>query len=182
MFGGTRAGTDMRRYAGAVAMMLVMSSSPLYAQETVFIVTMTSADVHKAPSTGSAVIGRAPRGKAFPVTRNLGSWASVSWPDAETGVAYLHVAWGRVSSATDPAALRASGSGLPDAGAASRSERTTPALSTTAVSAAPVRAAQEPIAGVRPRPALSLPSHLVGIGGRISRPANGIALAGRAWT
>jgi hypothetical protein len=173
----------MRRYAAVVAVVLMMGTSPLHAQEAIYTVTMTSADVHKAPSTGSAVIGRAPRGKTFPVMRSLGSWVSIAWPDAETGIAYLHVAWGRISRGADLEALRISGSGLQqNAGAPSESERLTQVASTTAASQGQVRVLPEPRVAARPRAALSLPSHLVGIGGRISRPASGLAIAGRGWT
>src|SRR5688572_27763227 len=103
---------SMRHYAAAVTVMLVMGTSPVYAQDTLFVVTMTSADVHKAPSTGSAVIARAPRGKAFEVRRELGSWVSVAWPQADTGVAYLHVAWGRITHGAAVEAPRAIGAGL----------------------------------------------------------------------
>src|SRR5688572_33288610 len=91
----------MGRYAAAVAAVLVMSTPPLYAQGASFIVMTTSADIHKAPSTGSVVIGKALRGKTFEVRRELGSWVSVSWPDTDQGVAYLHVAWGRISRGAD---------------------------------------------------------------------------------
>ena len=52
----------MIRDAAAIAILLVIGTSPIYAQEPVFVVTTTSANVHKAPSTGSAVIGKVRRG------------------------------------------------------------------------------------------------------------------------
>ena len=47
----------MGRWAAVVAVMLVMGAPTVYAQDAVFVVMTTSADIHKAPSTGSAVIG-----------------------------------------------------------------------------------------------------------------------------
>lgn len=45
----------MRRYV-VIAALIGMGASPSFAQDAVFVVTTTSADVHKAPSTGSPVI------------------------------------------------------------------------------------------------------------------------------
>jgi len=169
----------MRHYAAAVMVMLVMGIAPVYAQDTLFVVTMTSADVHKAPSTGSAVIARAPRGKAFEVRRELGSWVSVAWPQADTGVAYLHVAWGRITQGAALETPRATGTGLAAAGPASE-----PLSSTTAV-----QAAQAPGTVPRPAPvtstvtqrAISLPSHVIGLGGRMGTRAIGVGATARAW-
>ena len=167
----------MRHYAAAVAVMLVMSTSPLYAQETLFVVTMTSADVHKAPSTGSAVLARAPRGKAFEVRRELGSWVSVAWPQADTGVAYMHVAWGRITHDTAVEAPRAIG------GAVTPARQASEPLSTTAL-----QVAQAPGTVPRPAPvtntvtrAISLPSHVIGLGGRVGSRAIGVGATARAW-
>ena len=172
----------MGRYAAAVAVMLVMSSAPLHAQDAVFVVTMTSADIHKAPSTGSAVIGKAPRGKAFEVRRELGSWVSIAWPDADIGVAYLHVAWGKISRGAAVEVQRVS-----DAALSTTAPASTPALSTKAVASTPAtsptpgRVAQPQGLSTRPRSVVSLPSHVVGVGGGLGTRAIGVALAGRAW-
>ena len=162
----------MGHYAAAVAAVLVMGTSPLYAQDALFVVTTTSADVHKAPSTGSAVIGKAPRGKTFEVTRELGSWVRVSWPEAEDGAGYLHVTWGTISRGAALQARRATGAGSSIAGSASE-----PDSSTTAV-----QVAQVPGTSTTSGPAPSLPSHAIGLGGRIGTRAIGFAATGRAWT
>lgn len=161
----------MRRYAAAVAVVLMMGASPLYAQDVLFVVTTRSADVHKAPSTGSAVIGKASLGNTFQVMRELGSWVSVSWPEADNGVAYLHVAWGRISRGAEVEIRRVAEAALSTAGSASQSEPYT----------TPVQAAQARGTSTRPRPAVSLPSHVVGLGGGIGTRAIGVAIAGRAW-
>jgi SH3 domain-containing protein len=152
----------MGRYVAAVAVAFVLSTSPVHAQETRFLVTTTSAEVHKSPSTASAVIGKAPRGQTFEVIRELGSWVSVSWPDAETGVGYLHVTWGTVSHGGD----------VQSAGAARRDPDS---------SAASVQVTQVPTARTT-APAGSLPSHLIGVGARIGTGSTGFAATGRAWT
>jgi hypothetical protein len=175
----------MRRYA-LIAALIVMGSSPSFAQDAVFVVTMTSADVHKAPSTGSPVIAKAPRGKAFEVRRELGSWVSVAWPGTDHGVAYMHVAWGKVShgvavvdeptpiaAETPRAQPRAPTFNRPAAEPASAPEPA--ALSTDA------QLVQAPRPSRLPAPAPSLPSHVIGVGARLGRQEIGMALTGRAW-
>ena len=170
----------MGRYAAAIVVLIVMGTSPLYAQDVVFVVTTTSADIHRAPSTGSAVIGKAMRGRTFEVRRELGSWVSVSWPDAEGGLAYLHVAWGKLShgAAVQPSvavAAAESPRAMPPA-----QPVTTPAFEPVALPAA-VPVAQSPRTSPLPPRALSLPSHVIGLGGRIGPREMGIAATGRAW-
>ena len=165
----------MDRFAAVVAAMLVMGAPPVYAQDAVFVVMTTSADIHKAPSTGSAVIGKAPRGMTFEVRRELGSWVSVSWPDADQGVAYLHVAWGRISRGADvqvPAATGvATGVTLSATGHAPASNALT----------SDVQIPQAPRTTTLPRRPPSLPSHVIGVGGRMASREIGFAATGRAW-
>jgi hypothetical protein len=52
-------------------------------------VSEASANVHKTPSVGSPVIGKAPRGTALTVTRQVGDWVKVSWPSSEEGAGYV---------------------------------------------------------------------------------------------
>ena len=134
---------------------------PLNAQVPLFTVTSDSANVHKGPSTGSAVIGHAPRGQAFEVMRDLGSWVRVEWPDAPDGVAYVHVTWGKMSGVV----------GADETGTTSRqrSDPTSPDGDQ----------ASNPRSEVR---ALSLPSHVIGLGGRTSIQVQGFAVTGRVWT
>jgi cell division septation protein DedD len=81
----------------AVAVGLVLSTSPLYAQETLFTVTVTFANIHAGPSIDSWIIAEAPRGGSFKVTREVESWVAIAWPDARDGVGYLHSSWGTLS-------------------------------------------------------------------------------------
>ena len=78
----------MIRHAAAIAFSLCLNASWLCAQSTVFTVNTASADVHKSPSTGGPVIGQAPRGTVLEVTRELGSWVKVVWPEGQDGVGY----------------------------------------------------------------------------------------------
>ena len=81
----------------AVAVGLVLSASPLYAQETLFTVTVSFGNIHAGPSTDSWIIAPARPGTTFAVTRELGKWVAVPWPAARDGVAYLHISWGKFS-------------------------------------------------------------------------------------
>lgn len=88
----------MIRRAAAVVFAFTLHPALVSAQDTVFTVTVPSADVYKGPTTVTPVIGRAPRGTVLPVSRNLGSWAKVGWPDAPDGVGYVHLTMGRLAS------------------------------------------------------------------------------------
>jgi hypothetical protein len=81
----------------ALAVGLVLSTSPLYAQETLFTVTVTFANIHAGPSTDSWIVAAAQPGKSFEVKRELGRWVAIAWPAARDGVGYLHSSWGRFS-------------------------------------------------------------------------------------
>jgi cell division septation protein DedD len=81
----------------AIAVGLVLSTPPLYAQETLFTVTVTFANIHAGPSTDSWIITAAQPGKSFEVKRELGRWVAIEWPAAKDGVGYLHSSWGTFS-------------------------------------------------------------------------------------
>ena len=117
----------MIRHFAAIALVLCVTQVPLYAQaqDAHFTVTNTTANVHKSPSTGAPVIGKATSGEVFTVTRELGSWVKISWPAAEDGVGYLHVSWGRLSHGPLPVSQ-------------SVAPRATPVASRTAPVARPV--------------------------------------------
>jgi hypothetical protein len=173
----------MNRHLAAIAVVLCVTPAPLYAEETHFTVTIAGADVYKAPSTGSAVIGKASSGAVLTVTRELGSWVRVAWPAAQDGAGYLNVSWGRVSTGPLPASNPvASPRG---ASVASRTSITsvagrrasTPTATTTTTSAAtfpledgPTGARQAVSATAQSINALSPgtpTAHLVGLGGRM---------------
>lgn len=96
----------------AVAVGVVLSTSPLYAQETQFTVTVSFANMHAAPSVESRIIREAPRGKSFEVTGERGKWVAIAWAAAPDGVAYVHSSWGTLSRSR---AVDAPFAGLPPA-------------------------------------------------------------------
>jgi hypothetical protein len=169
----------------AVAVWLVLSTSPLYAQETLFTITFPSANIHAAPTTASRVIGTTARGRSFEVTRELGSWVAIAWPEAQNGVGYLHVSWGTVSRGGVVEAERESSAPLPIA-------RPTPELTAGRQRAPVLEPVSAPAARridrqpspltVEPASRVLLPSHVLGVGGRLGTQAlAGFAGMGRLW-
>jgi hypothetical protein len=157
----------MFRPIAAILVALCISPAPAGAQTTTMKVTVASADVYLSPSTGSPVIGHASQGTVLVVTRELGSWVKVPWPEAENGVGYVHVSKGTVvhgSQADDrastiqsaaPAARRTSD----PAGAAPTSQR---------------QQLQNPVY-------VTPPSHEIGVGGLLAGPNAGFGASARAW-
>jgi len=164
----------MTRLAAAVGVALCVSQATLHAQTPVFTVQAASADVYKAPSTGSAVIGHAPRGTALPVTRELGSWVKVSWPRAEDGVGYVHVSMGTLRGDTTSDMSR------PVTAARSPQPMAEPALPSASAIRGP--AATPPRGVPTPVQYLQAPGHLVGFGGRVGPSNVGFGASARAWS
>jgi hypothetical protein len=170
----------MVRHAAAVAVAVCLFPAWLSAQSPTFTVTTAPANIHKGPSTGSAVIGQAPRGAVLQITRELGSWVKVSWPAAPDGAGYVHVSWGSVAR-----------NGAPDS---KRSAEITPApardlptSATTAVSSGSARPVERPVEQ-RPveypatRPVYVTPAtHGLGLGGRLGGPSLGFGATARGW-
>src|SRR5258708_13714360 len=86
----------MIRRAAALILALTLNPALLRAQGTVLTVNVPSADVYKGPTTITPVIGHVARGTVLPISRNLGSWVKIAWPDAPDGVGYVHVTMGRL--------------------------------------------------------------------------------------
>jgi uncharacterized protein YraI len=161
----------MGRRAFAFAALFVLLTPALHAQDLQFTVTHASVDVYKSPSTGSPVIGKAMRGRVLEVTRELGSWVKIAWPDAQDGIGYLHVTFGTVSRANAPEANRT---------ASATADPTTAAAAAATTSTA--RISQRPGPSTLSRSTISLPSHNLGVGARLGTRALGFAATGRAWS
>lgn len=164
----------MIRHAVAVAVTLCLSPSWLCAQSIELTVNVESASVHKAPSTGSPVIGRVPRGIVLEVTRELGSWVRIAWPSAQDGVGYVHVSMGSIAPRSAPVPTRAAAFTPPVSSPASASPTTTGVVGERTGSAA--QPAPAPPVYIAP------PTHIVGLGGRMSGSTLGFGATARAWT
>ena len=172
MFGYVQEGFQMIRHAAAVVVALCLSTSPLYAQTIKLTVSTASANVHKAPSLGSPIIGQAPRGTALVVTREVGDWVKVTWPSADDGAGYVRTNVGTIASGTT-------------AGAPTTARSASPASQTSAPIASS-RVAQGPtVRPSAPSPARTLyvaPTHIVGVGATAGGSTMGYGASVRAWS
>jgi hypothetical protein len=163
----------MLRRIAAVILALTLNPAVVGAQDTVLTVTVQAADLHTGPSNVTPVIAHVARGTALPVSRNLGSWARVPWPDAPDGVAYVHVTMGRMGPSNG------------DAAAANISPRTSsaPALPSTSAETpmppAPRRPSTEGVA-VRGDSTDTPISRLFGVGGLVGS-RHSFGATARAW-
>jgi len=104
----------VNRHASVVAIVLGLIPSLAAAQSTDFTVSVQSAAVRKSPSTGSPIVGQAPRGAVLEVTRDIGSWVKVTWPEAPDGIGYVHQSMGKLAQrATREERLAATFASLP---------------------------------------------------------------------
>jgi outer membrane protein W len=165
----------MIRRAAVLVFALALHPVVAAAQDTVFTVTAASADVYKGPTTVTPVIGHATRGAVLPVTRNLGSWAKVAWPDAPDGIGYVHLTMGRLTP--------------------SKGEPTAPVARAPQATAVQTAAASSAARTTSPAPARQLPrdhqmvvtdstgatiSHMLGVGGGVGSTGS-FGAAARAW-
>ena len=164
----------MLRRMAAVVLALTLNPVVVGAQDALLLtVTVPSADVHQGPSIVTPVIAHVSRGTVLPVSRNLGSWAKVAWPDAPDGIAYVHVTMGRL------------GPPNADSSAANMSPRTSSAPApasapaSTPIPPAPRRPAGEGVA-VRGESTDTPISRVFGVGGLVGSMRSFGATA-RAW-
>jgi hypothetical protein len=170
----------MIRHAAALVVVLSLVPSPLHAQTTAtFKVGAAPAEVHKAPTTASPVIGRAPHGAVLDVTRELGSWVKVTWPAAKDGEGYVHVSTGSVARGSSSATAQRAQATTPQAGAGSpRIPPPPPSSSSRATREEPAAApARQSGAGY-----VRAPSHQFGVGGRVGAPDVDLGVAARLWS
>jgi Bacterial SH3 domain len=157
----------MVRQLAPFVLAAVLSPSWLCAQSAQLTVNAASATVYKSPSTGSLVIGNAPRGTVLEVTREVGDWVKIAWTEDKDGVGYVRLAAGTLSGNPAPVASVASTS--------------TPAATSPAIETAPQ--AQRTVPGVTGRTQyVATPSHVVGVGGLMTGARVGFGVTGRAWT
>jgi hypothetical protein len=156
----------MTRRASTVVLALMFMPTPLQAQDSAFTVTVPSADVHAGPSTVNPVIGHVSQGTVLSVSRNLGSWIRIPWPDAPDGIGYVHVTMGRLG-----ATVHAAGASTPAPPPETRAVANQPAVSPPST-AKPTRLT---------RPFSRTPaSHLVGVGGLVT-PMSSVGGTARVW-
>ena len=162
----------MIRFTAVVAVVVCLSPSWLNAQNPKFTIGSEPAEVHKSPSTGSPVIGKAARGTVLDVTRELGSWVKISWPAAPDGVGYVHVSMGTFGNSSLPASR-------PTARPTTTSITGQPAPEVPPAVAPGVQG-QRTGAVAQSSPVSSVPiPHLVGLGGRMGSSTLGSGASAR---
>jgi hypothetical protein len=156
-----------RLASGVVAIVVVFVSSPAAAQDMALTVSVPSAAVRKSPSVASPVVGQAPRGAVLDVTRDVGSWVKVTWPEAPDGVGYVHQSMGTLSN-------RPSRDQRLAAGAAS--------LPAPEPADVPSSASQANDASTLRTMYVAPPTHRLGLGGQLSAATSGIGFSSRIWS
>src|SRR5262245_27409164 len=169
----------MVRQAAAVVLALTLNPALVRAQDTVLTVNVPSAEVHKGPSTVTPVVGHASRGTVLPVSRNLGSWVKVTWPDGPEGAGYVHVTMGRIGPPMAPAAAAASTSSPRTASTAAPAQAAAPAPVTNSIPPMQRTSIGERVA---PRGQLNgtPATHIVGVGGLVGAPSS-VGATARVW-
>jgi hypothetical protein len=160
----------MIRHAAAIAVALLLTPAWLQAQNPEFTINVASANVYKGPSTGSPVIGKAPRGTVLEVTRDLGDWLKITWPAVPDSVGYVHLSTG--------AKARPMAVDRPPAATPTYTNRPARAsLAPASLSYAPAEANESyGSLYVTPR------THVVGFGGRMAGTTFGYGGTFRGWT
>jgi hypothetical protein len=173
----------MRVHAAAVVVVLMLCPALVSAQAPKLTVNAPAATVHKSPSTGSPVIGRAQRGAQLEVTREVGDWVKVVWTYSSDGLpseeGYVHLSMGVLgrhgADVAAPAIASVAGEPPP------------------AVSPAPMRTSEANVqtrslppgrAGAVAEPAsvyINRPTHVVGLGGQMHGATIGYGGTMRAW-
>lgn len=163
----------MKRHVAAVVVVLCLAPSWLSAQTAQITIDTASANVHKGPSTGSPVIGTAPRGTVLEVTRQLGDWVKVSWPSAPDAAGYIRRTAGSMAEPATPSRSQVMTSSPARASLS-------PASLTTDVPVDHSTSAGQPVTNGTSY--ITPPPHVVGLGGRVSGSSLGFGATGRAWS
>ena len=162
----------MIRHVPAVALVVCLAPTLAAAQPTVLTINAARAEVRTSPSVASPVVGAAPRGTVLEVTREVGDWVKVSWPDGPEGVGYVRLDVGSLSKDT------ASAAGTTAAGPPADAD------SPSAVSArSEVQDVERRIfANGHALEYVTPPANTIGIGGLMSGSTLGFGASGRVWS
>jgi Bacterial SH3 domain len=152
----------MVRHIAACVVAIFLSPALLSAQTAELTVNVASATVYKSPTVTSVAIGTASRGTVLTVTREVGDWVKVAWPEDKDGVGYVRLAVGTLAGHPAP-----------------------PPPVTVAAMAVPeiTTQAQRTVPGVAGRSQyVAQPTHVVGIGGLMTGARLGFGVTARAWS
>jgi hypothetical protein len=170
----------MTRQVAAVAIVMLLIPAVLSAQTpsptavpaAELRINSQAATIYRSPSTGSPVVGTAHRGAVLPVTRELGSWVRVSWPDAADGAGYVHVSSGSLTRT----------GGAPASYDLSPTQSGPAPMPMMASTSDPAASMQQPTNMYTGTVYVPQPTHVVGLGGKLMGSTLGYGISGRAWT
>jgi len=160
----------MIRRIAAVVLALILNPAFLHGQDNVFTVTVPTASVYKGPSNVTPVIGHVSRGTSLSVSRDLGGWVKITWPDAADGVGYVRTSMGHMGGP---------GGGAINAANASPRPSSAPA-GATAPSASAARTSPGQQVAPQRQSRVSEISHIFGVGASLA-PMSGVGATARAW-
>jgi hypothetical protein len=169
----------MIRQAAAVVVVMLLSPSWVTAQGTELTINVASANVHKAPTNTSPVLGVVGRGAKLEVTREVGDWVKIHFPPAPDGIGYVRVSLGSVSNG-----VASKGAPTPNTAAATPARASVQpaprvASTTTAAAIEPAQTGNQlPVRNTAP----SGPSHVFGLGARLGGPSFGVGASARGWS
>jgi hypothetical protein len=166
----------------AVSLGIWLAPTCLSAQTT-RTVRADSVAVHKAPTASSPVVGSASHGRALEVTRDVGDWVQVVWPQAPDRVGYVRVRMGSLPLASlGELGPRSAATPPPSAAAATLDPLP------NEPSAALVSSVREETSSVdrrvmaRSAVAYELPVHTIGVGARMDTSTLAFGGAARMWS
>jgi hypothetical protein len=148
------------------------AQAPAISPSMSLTVSVPTAAVRKGPSVASPVIGEAKRGAVLEVTRDIGAWVKVTWPDAPDGVGYVHHTMGTLINGP------------------TREQRIADAVASLPPPEQPELAADSSVkasvADVALRSTRTMyvppPMHLVGLGGRLGAATPALGFSSRVWS
>jgi len=166
----------MIRHILTVVVAVCLAPSWAAAQTTVLTVNVTQADVRKAPSIASPVLGHAPRGSVLEVSRNVGDWVKVSWPDDPDGFGYVRVNEGSLSKASGPVTRR-----TVEFRTSSPAAEAEPASPTAYIHNDIAEVERRILARAQASEYVMPARHKIGVGGLMSGSTLGFGASGRGW-
>lgn len=164
----------MIRHVLAAAVVVCLLPCSALGQTPVLTIDAASADVYKSPTIASPIVGRAARGRVLEVTREVGDWVKVSWPDAADGIGYVRLSMGSLArTGALPSNALTSASSAPPAVESGARSSTEVRRGIAGSSAALGQAGSEYVAP---------PAHTVGVGGLMNGSTIGYGISGRMWS
>jgi len=172
----------MIRQAAFLAVALCLTSTHAEAQTAYTL--KEAADVHLSATTSSPLIGRAARGRAIELTRDVGDWAEIGWEGSSNHAGYIRVRMGGVPLAAfrDLPAIRPVASPAAPTVASTATASGNPPNADAASTPIARPASSGRPAKARDALAFELPPHTTGVGIRMDPRFRDFGAAARFWS